>query len=61
VNFVSSPMLMFDNYLLYFYVILFISNHVGFQIIDIKPLELLLRFGVNVHGRIHITEVNIGL
>jgi rRNA biogenesis protein RRP5 len=30
----------------------------GHQIIDIKPLELLLKFGGNLHGRIHITEVN---
>lgn len=30
----------------------------GHQIIDIKPLELLLKFGGNFHGRIHITEVN---
>jgi hypothetical protein len=32
-------------------------NHVWSQIIDIKPLEVILKFGVNLHGRIHITEV----
>ncbi|CAD6220662.1 unnamed protein product [Miscanthus lutarioriparius] len=34
-----------------------IGSLVEAEIIDIKPLELLLQFGGNLHGRIHITEV----
>ncbi|WVZ62324.1 hypothetical protein U9M48_012085 [Paspalum notatum var. saurae] len=34
-----------------------IGSLVETEIIDIKPLELLLKFGANLHGRIHITEV----
>ncbi|XP_062219315.1 rRNA biogenesis protein RRP5 isoform X2 [Phragmites australis] len=34
-----------------------VGSLVEAEIIDIKPLELLLKFGVNLHGRIHITEV----
>ncbi|XP_015695265.2 rRNA biogenesis protein RRP5 [Oryza brachyantha] len=34
-----------------------VGSLVEAEIIDIKPLELLLKFGFNLHGRIHITEV----
>uniref|UniRef100_A0A0E0FR29 Protein RRP5 homolog n=1 Tax=Oryza nivara TaxID=4536 RepID=A0A0E0FR29_ORYNI len=34
-----------------------VGSLVEAEIIDIKPLELLLKFGSNLHGRIHITEV----
>lgn len=34
-----------------------VGSLVEAEIIDIKPLEFLLKFGVNLHGRIHITEV----
>ncbi|ONM52181.1 Ribosomal protein S1-like1 [Zea mays] len=34
-----------------------IGSLVEAEIIDIKPLELLLKFGGNLHGRIHITEI----
>ncbi|CAM0905650.1 unnamed protein product [Alopecurus aequalis] len=34
-----------------------VGSLVEAEIIDIKPLELILKFGVNLHGRIHITEV----
>lgn len=27
------------------------------QIIEIKPLELRVKFGIGFHGRVHITEV----
>ncbi|KAF8768533.1 hypothetical protein HU200_007543 [Digitaria exilis] len=34
-----------------------VGSLVEAEIVDIKPLELLLKFGGNHHGRIHITEV----
>ncbi|VAH01605.1 unnamed protein product [Triticum turgidum subsp. durum] len=34
-----------------------VGSLVEAEIIDIKPLEVILKFGVNLHGRIHITEV----
>ncbi|KAL6845670.1 hypothetical protein ACP4OV_024493 [Aristida adscensionis] len=34
-----------------------VGSLVEAEIIDIKPLELLVKFGVNLHGRIHVTEV----
>ncbi|CAN6203351.1 unnamed protein product [Urochloa humidicola] len=34
-----------------------VGSLVEAEIIDIKPLELILKFGANLHGRIHITEV----
>lgn len=34
-----------------------IGSLVEAEIIDIKSLELVLKFGANLHGRIHITEV----
>lgn len=30
---------------------------VDFQITEIKPLELRVKFGSGFHGRIHVTEV----
>ncbi|KAL6599504.1 hypothetical protein ACP70R_045641 [Stipagrostis hirtigluma subsp. patula] len=34
-----------------------VGSLVEAEVIDIKPLELLVKFGLNLHGRIHITEV----
>uniref|UniRef100_A0ACD5U8W5 Uncharacterized protein n=1 Tax=Avena sativa TaxID=4498 RepID=A0ACD5U8W5_AVESA len=34
-----------------------VGSLVEAEIIDIKPLELNLKFGANLHGRVHITEV----
>lgn len=34
-----------------------VGSLVEAEVIDIKPLELIVKFGVNHHGRIHITEV----
>ncbi|XP_047065706.1 rRNA biogenesis protein RRP5 [Lolium rigidum] len=34
-----------------------VGSLVEAEIIDIKPLELTLKFGANLHGRVHITEV----
>ncbi|KAM0907252.1 hypothetical protein ACQ4PT_016250 [Festuca glaucescens] len=34
-----------------------VGSLVEAEIIDIKPLELILKFGANLHGRVHITEV----
>uniref|UniRef100_A0A0D9WWN1 Protein RRP5 homolog n=1 Tax=Leersia perrieri TaxID=77586 RepID=A0A0D9WWN1_9ORYZ len=34
-----------------------VGSLVEAEIIDIKPLEILVKFGLNLHGRIHITEV----
>lgn len=30
-----------------------------FQVTEIKPLELKVKFGSGFHGRVHVTEVNI--
>lgn len=46
----------------YFFLTLFLV--IAFQITEIKPLELKLKFGVGFRGRVHITEVflnNLGI
>jgi hypothetical protein len=46
---------------LYWHALLININPGWSQIVDIKPLELILKFGANLLGRVHITEVYTGL